>query len=90
MRKLLVAAAVAAAPLFLAAPADAQQRGGRWCAGHSLGGDSWIENCRFRSFEACRRSVIAGNKGQCYSNPYLYARSMGGFGRAFARDRRYR
>jgi hypothetical protein len=83
MRRYLILAA-AAAPLLLAAPADAASRGS-WCAGQTIGGDSWSENCSFRSFHACRNEVIAGNRGQCFRNPYRSARGMRGYHRGYAR-----
>lgn len=70
MHRTLILAAVAALPLVLTAPAEAQTAGGRWCAGQTIGGDSWNDNCRFSSFQACRREVIAGNRGICFQNPY--------------------
>jgi hypothetical protein len=75
MHRHVLIAAAAALPLFLAAPADAQTRGGgSWCAGQTIGADSWTEDCSYRSLAACRRQVIAGNKGVCSPNAYGYAR----------------
>lgn len=70
MTRTLVLAAVAALPLVLAAPAQAQNRGGAWCAGQTIGGDSWTETCRFSSLQSCKREVLAGNRGVCFQNPY--------------------
>ena len=75
MNRILILAAAAMLPLILAAPAQAQTQGGRWCAGQTIGGDSWNDNCRFSSFQACRREVIAGDRGICFQNPY-YARAQ--------------
>ena len=80
LRYLILAAA--AAPLLLAAPSDAQA--GSWCAGQTIGGDSWSENCKFRSLQACRREVVAGNRGQCYQSSYRHARPMR-YHRSYAR-----
>jgi hypothetical protein len=79
VRYLILAAA--AAPLLLAAPSDARAA---WCAGQTIGGDSWSENCQFRSFQACRREVLAGNRGQCYQSSYRHARPMR-YHRSYAR-----
>lgn len=87
MHRYLILAA-AAAPLLVATPADAQTRGGSWCAGQTIGGDSWTENCSFRSFQTCRNEVIAGNRGLCFQNPYRSARTMRSFHRSYARARR--
>jgi hypothetical protein len=77
-----VFAALAALPLalVLAAPADAQNRYGRWCAGQGVSTDHWTEDCHYRSLAQCRREVVAGNRGNCYQNPY----------RAFAGPKKYR
>lgn len=82
MHRAFILAAAAAVPLLLAAPANAQTRGGAWCAGQTIGGDSWKENCTFRSFEACRREVVAGDRGICFQNPYRRTRA---FHRSYAR-----
>ncbi len=47
-------------------PANAQ---GAWCARTSTGAGRVEENCIFNSFEACRRTVISGNRGFCTQNP---------------------
>ena len=47
-------------------PANAQ---GAWCAQTSTGAGRVEENCIFNSFEACRRTVISGNRGFCTQNP---------------------
>jgi len=42
---------------------------GPWCSRASIGGGSVQENCQFRTFEDCRRSVLGGNRGFCTQNP---------------------
>ena len=42
---------------------------GRWCAREQTGGSRVEEDCTFDSFEACRRLVVAGNRGFCTQNP---------------------
>jgi hypothetical protein len=68
MRVFLVMAA-AAAGMFLGSGASHALYEGPWCAIQSGGADTVIENCRMRSFEECRREVIAGNRGYCRENP---------------------
>lgn len=48
------------------APAMAQ---GAWCARTSTGAGRIEEDCFFNSLEACRRTVISGNRGFCTQNP---------------------
>jgi hypothetical protein len=88
VHRTLILAAAAALPLILAGPAHAQNRGGAWCAGQTIGGDSWYETCRFSSLRSCRREVLAGNRGVCFQNPYRSARSMRHHRRAYAGGRR--
>jgi Protein of unknown function (DUF3551) len=66
MRVMLVVAAATAA-MFLDLPVGNAYEG-PWCAVES-GRDSGFWNCRMRTFEECRRNVIAGNRGQCTQNP---------------------
>ena len=42
---------------------------GAWCARTNTGAGRVQENCIFDSFEACRRTVISGNRGFCSRNP---------------------
>jgi Protein of unknown function (DUF3551) len=46
-----------------------QLREGPFCAITNTGFDNVTENCYLPSFEACRREVIAGNRGHCVPNP---------------------
>ena len=49
---------------------QANARGhGAWCARTNTGAGRVQENCIFNSFEACRRTVISGNRGFCSRNP---------------------
>jgi hypothetical protein len=66
MRVMLVMAAATVA-MFLGLPTGNAYEG-PWCAVES-GRDSGFRNCRMRTFEECRRDVIAGNRGQCTQNP---------------------
>lgn len=50
---------------------------GRWCARENIGGARVEEDCTFDSFEACRRTVVQGNRGFCTENP-AYAAGYGG------------
>jgi len=41
-----------------------------WCAVLDMGkGVYW--DCQYRSFEQCRPTVLAGNRGWCNLNPYF-------------------
>jgi hypothetical protein len=42
---------------------------GPWCARANTGGGRIDEDCTFNSLEACRRTVINGNRGFCTPNP---------------------
>jgi hypothetical protein len=42
---------------------------GPWCASVNLGGGTEVLDCSMRSFDMCRREVIAGNRGSCFPNP---------------------
>jgi hypothetical protein len=69
MRVTLATAAVAAA-LFFQVPASRAYFGdGPWCALTDTGFNNIEEDCTYRSIEACRRNVIAGNRGFCNPNP---------------------
>lgn len=85
MHRSSIIAAVVAIPLLSIAPAHARGVSGTWCAGQTVGGDSWTENCSFSSFQACRREVTAGNRGICFENPHRTADRMG---RAYGREHR--
>ena len=42
---------------------------GPWCALIGMTDDSVYEDCQYRTFEACRSTVLAGNRGFCNQNP---------------------
>ena len=42
---------------------------GAWCSQLNTGAGRIEENCGFASEEACRRTVLAGNRGFCIGNP---------------------
>ena len=68
MTRLGLAAAVClAGVLFAIQPAKAEAP---WCAVITVGEDSVIWDCRFRTMEECRPTVLAGNRGFCNVNPY--------------------
>ena len=74
----LIAGSVVCAAIGLCAPASAnafdllfgtrQPSQGAWCARTNTGAGRVDENCIFDSFEACRRTVISGNRGFCTQN----------------------
>jgi uncharacterized protein DUF3551 len=51
---------------------------GAWCARVNTGANRVQENCTFDSAEACRRSVISGNRGFCSRNPAYKKRQSSG------------
>jgi hypothetical protein len=67
MRAVLAAAIFIAAMSFDLRPASATE--GRWCAMESIGKGEVHANCQFNTFEACRPTVLAGNRGFCNENP---------------------
>ena len=102
MRLPILIAVLAAAGLH-AAPASAQMfegqsvlfgrphgsvYEGRWCAREDIGAGRVEENCHYDSFEACRRSVVQGNRGFCTENP-AYAAGYGGAPRRKKKRRAY-
>jgi hypothetical protein len=48
---------------------SSQTSEGSWCASVNIGSGTEVQNCSMRSFEMCRREVIAGNRGSCFPNP---------------------
>ncbi len=40
-----------------------------WCSTASIGSGTIQENCQFRNFNECRRSIQGGNRGFCTQNP---------------------
>ena len=67
LRILTVAAALTATTAF-AVPA-AQAAEAPWCAVIDVGPGNAYWDCQYRSFEACRRQILAGNRGVCNQNP---------------------
>jgi hypothetical protein len=65
-RIILIAAVFVAA--MLADPRLVRAAEGPWCAIINFGADV-TEDCQYRSFEECRPTVIAGNRGFCNQNP---------------------
>ena len=64
----LVAGLIISAPVSLyAGPASANAAA--WCARVNTGAGRVQENCIFNSIEACRRTVLSGNRGFCTRNP---------------------
>jgi len=71
MTRLIVAATTALASVFFGLqPAKAQAP---WCAVITVGEDSVVWDCRYRSIEECRPNVLAGNRGFCNPSPYSAA-----------------
>ena len=71
MRKVLIAAVFVTAmmvdlrPVSAAGPAP-------WCAVIPMGPGDAYWDCQYRSIEACRPTIIAGNRGFCNPNPGWY------------------
>jgi hypothetical protein len=64
----LIAGLIISAPVGLyAGPASANAAA--WCARVNTGAGRVQENCIFNSIEACRRTVLSGNRGFCTRNP---------------------
>ena len=69
-RILLIAGAAIAAMTFYPMSFNAAQAAeAAWCAVISLGPGAVYEDCQYRTFEACRPVVLAGNRGFCNQNP---------------------
>ena len=67
IRIMLVAGVFMAALSFDVPFAKAAE--GPWCAFINLTDDSTYEDCQYRTFEACRVTILAGNRGFCNHNP---------------------
>lgn len=70
MRKVLIAAVFVAAMLFDVKPAPAGVA--PWCAVIPMGPGDAYWDCQYASIEACRPTIIAGNRGFCNPNPRWY------------------
>jgi hypothetical protein len=71
MTRLILATIAALAGVLVGLqPAKAQAP---WCAVITVGEDSVIWDCRYRSLEECRPNVLAGNRGFCNPSPYYIA-----------------
>ncbi len=69
MRFALLALAGLAALTVASCVTDSRAVEGPWCAIQDNGGGNLVSNCYVPNFEACRRLVIAGNRGYCGRNP---------------------
>jgi hypothetical protein len=75
MTRLILATIAALAGVLVGLqPAKAQAP---WCAVITIGEDSVIWDCRYRSVEECRPNVLAGNRGFCNPSPYYVANAAG-------------
>jgi hypothetical protein len=74
-RLVLAATGVLAGAFLWLQPAKAEAP---WCAVITIGEDSVIWDCRFRTIEECRPTVLAGNRGFCNPNPYFTVASQPG------------
>ena len=62
---------------FSAAPAKADwfdwwytpRYEGPWCLVANMGAANVVSDCQFRTFDACRRASLTGNRGFCNQNP---------------------
>jgi hypothetical protein len=51
-------------------PQSARAEGtARWCAVYSVSGGNVREDYNYRTVEACRKNIIAGDRGTCNMNP---------------------
>jgi hypothetical protein len=66
---LLIGGLIVVASIGLCAGLEPAKAQGVWCARTSAGAGRIEEDCFFNSFEACRRTVISGNRGFCTQNP---------------------
>ena len=72
MTRIIFAAVSFASLAFGSLPATAGYDEAPWCAVRGIGkGVYW--DCQYRTFEACRPTVLAGNRGWCNPNPYFVA-----------------
>ena len=70
-RILFLLLAAAAGLSFAISPGHAAYLGNApWCAVVNIGAGDVEWDCEYRSIEACRPNVIAGNRGFCQINPY--------------------
>ena len=71
MIRIMFASAAFASLAFGLQPATAEVA--PWCAVTSRGDGDMHWDCNYRSIEACRPNVLAGNRGWCNPNPYFVA-----------------
>jgi len=71
--RLVLAAAVSAAALYLDVPDSRVFVDAPWCAVTDGGTGNMYWDCQYRSIEECRPNVLAGNRGWCNPNPYFVA-----------------
>jgi hypothetical protein len=74
---MLMLISLAAATLLAGGPAQAYYNG-PWCGVSSIGRGSAVEKCDYRTFEACRMDIIAGNRGFCRPNGYFQGYAASG------------
>jgi hypothetical protein len=68
MKQLLLGlAAIAGATVLSGGSARAYE--GPWCASVQVDDDTMYERCDFQTFEACRKTIIGGDRGFCGQNP---------------------
>jgi Protein of unknown function (DUF3551) len=72
IRILLATAAVLAVMVFGGRPAQAYGDA-PWCAVYTMGFGGVHWECEYNSIEACRPTILAGNRGFCNPNPYYHA-----------------
>jgi len=69
----LIFAAVATVAALTCGPKSARAYEAPWCAVIAVNTGSVYWDCQYRSFEDCRPTVLAGNRGWCNPNPYFVA-----------------
>jgi hypothetical protein len=71
MRVSVLIGGLIVATLYLGLESASARRAqvGAWCARVNTGANRVQENCTFDSVEACRRTVLSGNRGFCSRNP---------------------
>jgi uncharacterized protein DUF3551 len=71
-RRLLSAAAIVTAALFLGVPPSHAATYGneKWCAVTNDGGDAINWDCEYATVADCSPAVTQGNRGFCAINPY--------------------
>jgi hypothetical protein len=75
IRRLILAACVAAAVICFQAPASRASQIGddKWCAVTDTAGDAIVWDCEFDTAEDCAPAVAVGTRGFCALNPSYQA-----------------